>query len=364
LSLKLADSDDPAGHNAAAIVYAEKIVAARERDIEVIPGTVGEICSRAREEFLPAIENKVTRKWRERHLDALQAKFGSRRYARNVFEASRDTSGTFLRAMDVQRHIFDGKKTRPVGVNREVRTWELVFQFARAPMGLTEYNPCSGLTENKETHRKVVPQDGSIFKLYRELDPPGRFMVGMIRYYGRRKVELLGLEPSSGKEDGIHLRRGKDAESKTIIIKWDTRNRRMWERVLRWRQEVIRPTKPNKRGKVKKPPKVVSTMLLINRRGRAYTETGFNSARKRAMRRAGLSVVIGEQEVRGKTVKKYRNAFTFHDMRKSRAEDNLTPAQAQNVLAHDDPRTTNVKYRVGAIVVDLNEEVKAKRKAR
>jgi hypothetical protein len=366
LSLRLGKT-----HDEAAATYARDIVAARRR-VSVTErfetGTVGEIVARAKLEFLPTISHPKTATERERHIDALEKKFGTKRYARNVFEASRDTAGVFLRAMDIQRHIFEGRKTRRVAVNREVRTWELVFTWARAPWGLTEYNPCSGLMENEETHRKVVPTDEGIFRLYRHLvDPPARFMVAAIRYYGRRKVELLGLKltdvlremPDKLREDGIHFRRGKDADSKEIIVRWDSRLRRMIARVLRWRDQVIRPIK-DKEGKGRSAPKVVSTALLLNRRGGSYTESGFNSARKRAMLRSGLATFVGEEVIDGKKRKRYQSSFTFHDMRKSRAQT-LPREKAVDVLAHDDPRTTNRVYRPGAIIVDLNDEVNSRK---
>ncbi len=111
--------------------------------------------------------------------------------------------------------------------------------------------------------------------------------------------------------------------------------------MMRWREQVIRPTK----GK-RKAPRVVSTALLINRRGCAYTETGFNSARKRAMERANI-----------------KGAFTFHDIRAARAST-LSPEKAVEVLAHDDPRTTNRIYRRGAHVVNLTEEANSRKSGR
>jgi hypothetical protein len=232
-----------------------KIVAdrrARDAADLVTPGTVAELCALARRpgDFLDSIEHPKTRSERERHLRELETEFGAKRYAKNVYEASRDTVGQFFRAMDAQRHLFRFKGKRGhVSANRRVRSWELLFQWARAPWGLTEYNPCEGLQEHKEKPRRVVPQDGSIFKLYRELSPPARFMVGMIRYYGRRKIELLRLDVTDGKDDGIHLTRGKDDEERPIIIKWDPRNERMWARAVRWRARVIRPTRVWKNGR-------------------------------------------------------------------------------------------------------------------
>jgi hypothetical protein len=361
--LRLAETDDPAGHNAAATVYAQKIVAARETTPkEIKPGTVAEICELGRREYLPTVENPKTKKERERHIDELDALFGARRYARNVYEASRDTAGVYFRAMDVQAEIFKFKGKRGnTSVNRRVRSWEILFQWARAPWGLTEYNPCSGLMENDEKPRKVVPKDEDIFKLYRWLDPPARFMVVLIRYYGRRKVEQLELELADAQDDGIHMRRGKDAESKPIILKWDPRLRKHYARVLRWRAKVLRPLIE---AKVRDIERKLPTALLLNRRGRPYTESGFNSARRRAMERSGLAVFVGEVEVNGKKIKRWSRPFTFHDNRKARAEDNLTLDEAQNVLAHDEQRTTAVIYRPGAIVVDMNKEVAAKRKAK
>lgn len=357
LSIRLGATMDEAS-----TTFANLIVAARLREEAAVPGTVAELVERGIREWLPAeVKNPKTRKERKRHLEALGAKFGTRRYARNVFEASRDTTGVYFRAADVQRHIIEGRAHRRVGVNREVRSWELLFQWARAPWGLTEYNPCSGLDPNDETHRKIVPEDQGIFRLYRHLDPPARFMIVLIRYYGRRKVEQLGLETTDAREDGIHLRRGKDADAKPIILKWDARLRKHYARLMRWRAKVLRPFVD---AKVRNIERKLPTALLLNRRGRPYTETGFNSARKRAMIRSGLSVFIGEEDRNGKKVKRYKNPFGFHDIRKSRAEDNLTPAQATNVLAHDDPRTTNVKYRVGPIIVDLNDEVNGRRLVR
>lgn len=321
-------------HDEAAETYARLIVKARTRRDDAEPGTVAEIVERAQREFLPSLKDERTRIERARHLKVLQEKFGTRRYARDMFEASRDRTGTFLRAMDIQRHLHECAQTRPVAANREVRTWELAFQWARAPWGLTEYNPAAGLQHNDEKPRRVLPEDEQIMRLYRHLDPPGRFMVAMIRYYGRRKVELLGLKMSDVDAQGVHFKRGKDAESRPILVVWDARLRKMVARLMRWRESVIRPTK----GK-RKAPAVVSTALLLNQRGRAYSETGFNSARKRAMERAGI-----------------KGAFTFHDMRKSRAQT-LELGQAVTVLAHDDPRTTAAVYRPGPIVVDLNDEV-------
>lgn len=293
------------------------ILTARIKEESVVPGTVGEIVQRARLDFLPAIGNAKTREERTRHINELERLFGSRRYARHAVEAQKPE---FFKAIDVQRHVHGCRETRPVAANREARTWELVFDDARRLWGLTEYNPCAGLRYNDEAPRDVLPDDAGIFKAFRELDPPMRFMVGMIRYYGRRKGEVLRLQVSSAQADGLHLRRGK--RDRPIIIRWDARLERMWARLMRWRAAKYRSGKP-------------TTMALLNRRGRPYTVSGFNSAWRRAMKRAEL-----------------RGAFTFHDIRATRAST-LPREQATEVLAHDDPATTARVYRRGPLVIDL-----------
>lgn len=345
LSLRLG-----ASHDEAAETFARLVVAARTRQASIEPGTVAELCERARLEFLPSIRNPKTREERERHVEQLDKVFGARRYARNVYEASRDATGLYLRAMDVQRHLFEARGARPVAANREVRTWELVFQWARAPWGLAEYNPASGLQANPEEPRTVVPEDEKIFRLYRHLEPPARFMVAMGRYYGRRRGELLRLELTDARDDALYLYRGKDrgTKRKAIRIVWDDRLRRIWARLTRWRNS--RPGWDG--GKItrtfQRADGSAFAPAIVNRYGEPYSETAFNSARRRGMERAGI-----------------RGAFTFHDTRKSRAEDGLTLDQAANVLAHDDKRTTARQYRPNApVVVDLNAEVENRRKSK
>lgn len=193
---------------------------------------------------------------------------------------------------------------------------------ARRRWGLTEFNPCAGVQLHPEPPRDTLPDDSDIFgKVYRKLDPPMRFAVAMIRFYGRRKAEILGASLASAQDDGLHLRRAKG--SRVLIVKWDRRLRRMWARLMAWRSSVQREGVP-------------STMAVLNRRGLPVTVTGFNSAWRRAMKRAGL-----------------KGAFTFHDLRASRASS-LPPELAAEVLAHDDPATTRRHYRRGPLVIDLN----------
>jgi integrase len=317
-----------ATHDEAAEAYARLIVSARRRIDSEKSGTISEIVGRARRELLPTITNAKTKVERERHLDELEALFGARRYAKTVYDAGRDPA--CFRALDVQRYLdaaarpTDGTKPRPIAGNRAVKTWSIAFTWARTRWGLSEYNPATGVMMNQETPRDVLPESKVIGKAFRELDAPMRFCVAMIRYYGRRKSEILSLMLSGVQEDGLHLARGKarGGKAREIVLVWDDRLRKMVARLMRWRDEVKREALP-------------STQLLLNRDGKPTTVTGFNSAWRRAMKRAGV-----------------KGEFTFHDLRAVRAST-LTREKATEVLAHDDPRTTSKVYRRGPLVIDL-----------
>lgn len=308
----------------------QRVLAGRVKETEFRPGFVSEIIDRARRSYLPRIKSAETRAWRARHIDELERLFASHRYARSVHDAVKAPAGSTLLAIDVQRHVDECAESRPVAVNRWVQTCEQVFQDARRRWGLTEYNPFQGIQLNPEAPRDVLPEDEALRKVYRKLDPPMRFCAAMARYYGRRRRELLQLTLSSAQPEGLRLTRGKAKNGragKVLVIRWDVRLERMWARLMRWRAAVARG------GKVQ------TTAAILNRDGKPYTATGYNSARVRAMKRAGLA---GE--------------FTFHDLRAARASSAGSLDEAQLILAHDDRATTQTIYRRGPHVIDLRAD--------
>jgi hypothetical protein len=335
-----------ADHNECAATYAAKVVKAREARDVAQPGTVGELVYLARRDILPTIQSEVTKAERKRHWSALEGKFGAKPYARNVYEASRDRS--YFTALDVQAHLDGCSETRPVAANREVDSWALIFDWARNRWGRTEYNPCRGVEKNPEEPRDTLPDHVAVYKgsatsedgeitrgIYRQLDPPARFVVNMYRYYGRRQGESLRLTLGDAQhEDGLHMLRGKERQRKptkkkaprkprVLIIPWDDavvkgkrrpgRLRKMLARVLRWRAKKIREALP-------------TTMLLVGRLGTPYSKSAIKSAWRRGMERA-----------------KQKGQFTMHDLRALRA-DTLPEDVAVNVLAHDDASMVRKVY--------------------
>ena len=69
--------------------------------------------------------------------------------------------------------------------------------------------------------------------------------------------------------------------------------------------------------------------LFLNRKGMAWTKTGFNSQWYRATRAAGFS----------------KHAFHFHDIKAKSVSDSPNELDAQNRGGHLDPRTTRRVYR-------------------
>jgi len=310
--------------NDAHLAFARLIVAARKKAESAQPGTVAELCKRARDEYLPTIRSAETREWRERHIDALDREFGARRFALTVHDAAKDPQ--VLRSFDVQRYL-DKQHERPVAGNREMQTWRQVFRWAKVRWGILDYNPVEGVITHPEQPRDVLPAEQAMEAVYAQAAPWLQVMIDLARYYGRRRGEILGLTVSSVRDDGLYFVRGKakgGRKAREIVIVWDDRLRALIAKAMEWR-------KAHERARVS------SMALMLNEDGRQVTVTGFNSAWRRARERAELDPAM---------------RFNFHDQRAARATS-LPPSMATEVLAHDDAATTRRVYRRGPLVVDL-----------
>lgn len=350
----------------------KRILAARVKETEVVEGEVSEILDRARRDYLPKIKNPETRAWRARHVDELDREFGKLRYARNVYDATKAKPGTHLVAMNVQAFLDRNAETRPAAANRCVQTGRIVWAEARRRWGLTEYNPFEGLQNNEELPREAMPDDRTLFRVMRRMSPPGRFILALGRYYGRRPGEARAIDVTGVDAEGVHTVRLKNKKrTRELILEWDDvqigeapdgsaimrpgRLRKMVARALRWRAKVIRPEKVWKNGRRPKAPAVVSTKLLINRRGRAVSKTGYQSEFRDVMAALGLVEDLGTAFVGGREVRRTRRAFNVNDTRAKRATT-LPKGHATEVLAHDEQRTTEEHYRRGPIRIRVRDE--------
>lgn len=138
---------------------------------------------------------------------------------------------------------------------------------------------------------------------------------------GMAKSDLLRLQMTDAKEDGIHNQRHKTKKStgKRTIYLWNDALRAAWQEAL-----SVRPA--------------LSPYLFCTRKGQGYfnettgAASGWDSMWQRYMER-----VIEETKV--------TESFTEHDLRAKCASDANSAEHAQKLLAHADIKTTNRIYR-------------------
>lgn len=137
-----------------------------------------------------------------------------------------------------------------------------------------------------------------------------------------RKIDLLKLPLSAGKEDGIHvtLQKTERTTAKTIIIQWSDELRQAWNDALNVRAVH--------RG----------SLLFTNRYGDSYVNektddtSSWDTLWHRYMERALEETKLKER-------------FTEHDLRAKCASDAESLERAKQLLAHADSRITQRVYR-------------------
>lgn len=197
-----------------------------------------------------------------------------------------------------------------VTANREKSLLSSIFAFA-IRKGLCADNPCRLVKRNPERPRDRYVQDWE-FNAVRATAPAAvQCAMDFARRIALRLGDVLKLQMQDVKPDGLHVRTGKTGK-------------RMIYDLAPGLMEVIERAK-----QLGSKKKVRSMYLIVNRSGGAYTLDGFESVWQRVMADALKQEVITER-------------FTFHDLR---AKAGSESDQAQELLGHDDPRTTRRVYR-------------------
>ena len=125
-------------------------------------------------------------------------------------------------------------------------------------------------------------------------------------------------------EEGLLLplnKKKKADPQRYQLISWSDELRAVIARVLELRAKV--------RCGQKDVKDLDTAPLFLNRKGKAWTKTGFNSQWHRATRAAGFK----------------KNEFHFHDIKAKSVSDSPNESDAQNRGGHLDPRTTRRVYR-------------------
>lgn len=121
---------------------------------------------------------------------------------------------------------------------------------------------------------------------------------------------------------GFTLNKRKRTEAvRRQLIRWNDDLRAVIARTLELRSKV--------RGGQKKVDDLDTAPLFLNRLGKAFSETGFNSAWQRAARAAGFR----------------KDELHFHDLKAKAVSDSPNLDDAMDRGGHTDPRTTRRIYR-------------------
>jgi len=304
-------------------------------------GTVAEIIDRYERDILPHLHSK-TKAEHTRYCKTLRAAFGSRRYAKSEPEAA---TGQFLRTMHItqylraeaKRPVFNKHGTmvsagRAVASNKEVQCLSRMFALAKAEWGYTEYNPCIGIDYNPERPRDFYPADNLFMRVYEKASPLLQCMMDLAQMHGARRGMLIRILLDDITDAGVSVTLNK--RKKTDVARrqfWhyldanggDTGLREVIARALELRAKVRGGKKQqNVEDTVKAP-------LFLNRLGKRFSESGFNSLWGRARRAAGF----GPHE------------FHFHDIKAKALSDSPGINDAMDRGGHTDQRMARRVYR-------------------
>lgn len=224
-----------------------------------------------------------------------------------------------------------------VQANRHVSCLSAVLREAIGWKAVTT-NPCHGLKRLREAPRSRYVFDHEFTGVYDIASPIMQVMMDLATITGQREGDLLKLpnrDPAVYTDEGIVFRPGKSKRrhprhgtivetAKTVIVEWSPELREVIERARKLGPD-IRKT------------------LVCNLQGKAFSESGFRSNWHRLIqtglkgRKLKNGVVTLEPVI--------KESFTFHDLRAKSGSDAETVQEANDRLAHDDLRTTQVVYR-------------------
>jgi integrase len=224
-----------------------------------------------------------------------------------------------------------------VQANRHASCLSAVFREAIGWRTVT-VNPCLQLKRLREAPRTRYVFDHEFTGIYGIASEPMKVMMDLATITGQREGDLLRLpnrDPAVYVEEGIVFRPGKSKRrhprhgaivesAKTVIVEWSPELRDVVERARKLGPD-IRKT------------------LICNLQGEPFTESGFRSNWHRLIQ-TGLK---GRKKRNGMVDLEavLKESFTFHDLRAKSGSDAEDVQEANDRLAHDDLRTTQVVYR-------------------
>jgi integrase len=240
-------------------------------------------------------------------------------YAVNLRRIFGDTHLTDIRPMHIAQYL-DISKAK-VQANRQISMLSSVISHAMR-WGWCDKNPCRGVRRNKERPRDRHVTDAEIKSLCDAADVQVCCIIDLVLITGLRKGDVLAIKLSDLSDAGLEIRVSKTG--KRIIFEWTSELR-----------AIINRCRSLKR-------RIGSFHLFCNRKGQAYTISGFDSIWQRVVKRAGATGVH------------------FHDLRARAITDAKKQGgidYAQALAAHDSASTTE-RYIRGREVVKIRPVAK------
>lgn len=179
----------------------------------------------------------------------------------------------------------------PVSGNREKALLSTAWNWALERGHVEHPNPCDGVRNNQEKARDRYVTDEEFEQALQHATPDYlRIALELAFLLRARRGEVLGLLWGDVRPDGVLVRRTKGSDA--TVVRWSDRLRRVIE-------------------EARQLPGEASVLVIHDRHGQPISETAYNSARRRMMKRAGLSGFTGH-DLKAKGTSDLQNA-TPHD---------------------------------------------------
>jgi len=267
-----------------------------------------------------------------KYMDEVAPAKAPRTYQGNIAE-SRLLLGVFghmkpqaVKPMDVAGYLDERGKVAPVRANREKALLSHIFTKAMR-WGITDWNPCRGVSRNPETPRDRYITDAEFDAVRGIANEVVQDMMDFALCTGQRGGDLLGIMFSDIDDEGVMIE-----QNKTRTVVRNSTPVRLKILLSDSMREIVE--RRRKDGN--------EYLFSYARRGKEhrYTETGFKSMFKRSVVKALKKGLI--------TVD-----FTFHDLRaKALTDASRMGMNAQAIAGHKNASMTEmyIKRREHAIV--------------
>lgn len=245
------------------------------------------------------------------------------RHSKEVLRVFGDTLVADITPQHIARYLRKERKQAPVQANREMAFLSSCFQEG-IEQGLAESNPCRQVRRNTEKPRSRLPSTTDIdsFLIVATKRGAGSALIGVMGQFaaltGRRRSEFLRLRKDALTDRGIDFTFAKAKAGDAIkhgLIEWTPALRA----VIAAAAGIERPGKT--------PPS--SLYVFANRKGQAYTESGFKAMWSKIM----TDWLAGDSS---------RQRFTFHDLRAYYVT--VMVEKNENPETHANPATTRKVY--------------------